>query len=288
MGPGWRYDNEWAMNIASMRTYFYIARAATAFLRARKLGSRKILAWLFAVALAGPAQALVGPAREAPEFAPYVVMVMKWSGGEADFCSASVIARDIVLTAAHCITDLSDTRVFFRDSQGEVVPFDVASIAIHPNFQPNIGRQHLISIDLALVRLVTPLPPSFKPVRLSDIGVVRIGELLRIVGFGRANERTSGTSGVLREGVVVTNGPKSPALVWLKDPNDTGLGGCTGDSGAPVFALDEPRLVAVAIKAKGENGFFCGAMTEAVQITPQMPWIRKTLQAWGATGRAAP
>lgn len=276
------------MNIVSMRTYFYIARPATAFLRARKLGLRKMLAWLFAMALASPAQALVGPAREAPEFAPYVVMVMKWSGGEADFCSASVIARDIVLTAAHCITDLSDTRVFFRDAQGDVVPFDVASIAIHPNFQPNIGRQHLVSIDLALVRLATPLPSSFKPVQLSDIRAVRIGELLRIVGFGRANERTSGTSGVLREGVVVTNGPKSPALVWLKDPNDTGLGGCTGDSGAPVFALDEPRLVAVAIKAKGENGFFCGAMTEAVQITPQMPWIRKTLQAWGATGRTAP
>lgn len=276
------------MNIVSMRSYFYIARPATAVLRARKSGLRKMLAWLFAMALASPALALVGPARQAPEFAPYVVMVENRSGGEADFCSASVISRDIVLTAAHCITDLDDTQVFFRDAQGEVVPFDVASIAIHPGYRPNIGRQRLISIDLALIRLATPLPSSFKPVQLSDFGSVRIGEFLRIVGFGRGDERTSGTSGVLRDGVVVTNGPKSPVLVWLKDPNDTGLGGCTGDSGAPVFALDEPRLVAVAIRAKGENGFLCGAMTEAVLITPQMPWIRKTLQGWGSTGRAAP
>lgn len=276
------------MNIASMRCYFYSARAGTAGSRAQSSGVRTLLAWVFAMALATPAAALVGPAYQAPEFAPYVVMVMNRSGGKADFCTASVISQNVVLTAAHCITDLDDTQVFYRDAQGELVPFGVATIAIHPGYRPNIGRQHIVSIDLALLRLATPLPASFRPVKLADIGVVRIGELLRLVGFGRADETKGGTSGVLRQGVVVTNPPKSPALVWLRDPEDAGLGGCTGDSGAPVFALDEPRLVAVAIRAKGENGFLCGAMTEAVQITPQMPWIRRTLRGWDSTGRVVP
>jgi hypothetical protein len=86
---------------------------------------------------------------------------------------------------------------------------------------------------------------------------------------------------VLRAGILSAAGPKSTFLLFLSDPGGTGLGGCTGDSGAPIFALDQPVLVAVAIRAKGAGGYACGASTEAVKIGPQLPWIRDTLQAWG-------
>lgn len=245
-------------------------------------GLRNTLACLSGMALAAPASALVGPSREAPELAPYAVMVMDRDGGDASFCTASVIARNVVLTAAHCVTDIPDTQVFFRGGQGKIVLFDVASIALHPEFKPNAGRQRLISIDLALLRLAGPLPPAFKPVELTGFGRPPIGQRFRIVGFGRADEAASGTSGVLRQGIVVARGPKSPVVVWLGDPDGTGLGGCTGDSGAPVLALDRPALAAVAIRARGNNGYSCGGLTEAVLIGPQMAWIRSTLQAWGA------
>jgi hypothetical protein len=238
--------------------------------------------------LTAPVFALVGPAREAPEFTPYVVTVLDKSGGGrrgggASFCTASVIAPNVVLTAAHCASNLSNTRVFFRGGQGQLVLFDVASIAVHPEFRPNIGRKHLISIDLALLRLAEPLPPTFEPIELTESGPVATGQPFRMAGFGRADESVSGTSGVLRAGILVASGPKSPVLVWLTDPDGTGLGGCTGDSGAPVLTIGQPALVAVAIRAKGNDGYSCGAMTEAVLIGPQMPWLRKTLQTWGAT-----
>jgi hypothetical protein len=288
MGEGWRGNNEWSMNIPKMCGYFRLASLANAFLPTRCLGLVTMLACLSGMALTVPVMALVGPAREAPEFAPYVVMVLDSSGGGgASFCSATVIAPDVVLTAAHCVSDLSDTQVFFRRGQGGLDFFDVASIAIHPEYRPNIGRQHLISIDLALLRLAKPLPPSFKPVELTDSLRVKIGQPLRIVGFGLANEDERGTSGVLRTGVLAVSEPKSPVLVWLTDPDGTGLGGCTGDSGGPIFAVGQPVLVAVAIKAKGNNGYSCGAVTEAALAGPQLPWIRKILQAWGATGSMA-
>ena len=271
------------MNIAIMRGYFRIVSLATACLPAPRVGVGTILACLFGMVFTAPVFALVGPAREAPELAPYVVTVLDKSGGGASFCTASVIAPDVVLTAAHCVSNLSNTRVFFRGGQGQLVLFDVASIAVHPEFRPNIGRKHLISIDLALLRLAESLPPTFKPIELTESGPVATGQPFRIAGFGRADESVSGTSGVLRAGILVASGPKSPVLVWLTDPDGTGLGGCTGDSGAPVLAIGQPALVAVAIRAKGNNGYSCGAMTEAVLIGPQMPWVRKTLQAWGAT-----
>jgi hypothetical protein len=275
------------MNIATMRGYFRSVSLAKAFLPAPRVGVGTILACLSGMVLTAPVIALVGPAREAPEFAPYVVSVLDKSGGGngggASFCTASVIAPDVVLTAAHCVSNLSDTRVFFRGDHSQLVLVDIASIAIHPEFRPKIGRKQLISIDLALLRLAEPLPPTFKPVELTDSGPVATGQPFRMAGFGRADESVSGTSGVLRAGILVASRPKSPVLVWLTDPDGTGLGGCTGDSGAPVLAIGQLALVAVAIRAKGNNGYSCGAMTEAVLIGPQIPWVRKTLQAWGAT-----
>jgi hypothetical protein len=274
------------MNIANMRGYF----RNVSLLPARRAGVGTILACLSGMVLTAPVFALVGPAREAPEFAPYVVAVLDKSGGGgggASFCTASIITQDVVLTAAHCVSNLSNTRVFFRGDHSQLVLVNIASIAVHPEFRPKIGRKQLISIDLALLRLAEPLPATFKPIELMDAGPVATGQPFRLAGFGRADESVSGTSGVLRAGILVASRPKSPVLVWLTDPDGTGLGGCTGDSGAPVLAIGQPALVAVAIRAKGNNGYSCGAMTEAVLIGPQMPWVRKTLQAWGATWSVA-
>jgi hypothetical protein len=336
------------MNIANMNGYFQIVSLAEAFLAAPRVALGTILTYLVGMVLTAPVFALVGPAREAPEFAPYVVSVLNKSGGGsggdgASFCTASVLAPNVVLTAAHCVSNLSDTRVFYRVSESRLALFDIpptawtlavaalivlwalcfgrvrkrvglvigfagfilfggalasyfwtdvptrlvfldiASVAIHPEFRPKIGRKHLISIDLALLRLAKPLPPAFKPIELAESGPVATGQPFRIAGFGRADESVSGTSGVLRAGILVATGPKSPVLVWLTDPDGTGLGGCTGDSGGPVLARAQPALVAVAIRAKGNDGYSCGAMTEAVLIGPQVPWVRKTLQAWGTT-----
>ncbi|HEX3495021.1 MAG TPA: S1 family peptidase, partial [Methylocella sp.] len=247
------------MNIVNMRGYFQIASLAKPFLPPPRAGMRQILACLSGMVLPAPVFALVGPAREAPEFAPYVVTVLDKSGGGASFCTAIVIAPNVVLTAAHCVSNLSDTRVFYRDGHSQLVFVDIASIAVHPEFRPKIGRKHLISIDLALLRLAEPLPPGFKPIELADSCPVATGQPFRIAGFGRAEESVSGTSGVLRAGILVASGPRSPFLVWLTDPDGTGLGGCTGDSGAPVLAVGQPALVAVAIRANGINGYSCGA-----------------------------
>ena len=342
MVQGWRGNNEWSMNIRRMRGYFRIVFHAKATLPVWRAALGTILACLSGIVLTTPVFALVGPAREAPEFAPYAVMVLDSSDGS--YCTASVIAPDVVLTAAHCVSGRSETRVFFRGGEGKLVFvvagwiawilasamlalllirfgrvraragiqaglslvllgsalayfvesrvaarlvfFDVAALAIHPEYRPNTG-QDLASIDLALLRLARPLPSPFQPVELQQSFSIETGQPLRIVGFGHADEEERDTPGVLRTAVLTVRGPKSPVLVRLIDPDGTGLGGCTGDSGAPILTIGRPALVAVAIRAKGNNGYACGAVTEAVLAGPQLPWIRKILQAWGAAGSLA-
>ena len=280
MEPGCRSDNEYMMNGASSSAYF-LRKASTL---------RKVFACLALLFLPAAALALVGPAREAPELEPYVVMVLDRSGGQKAYCSASVVARNIVLTAAHCVSDLNDlndTRVYFRDGQGRKALLEVASIAIHPLYHADAARRRLVSIDLALVRLVEPLPSTFTPVELNS-GPVAIGQMFRIAGFGVASERDSETGGVLRVGNVVARGPKSAIFMWAADPNDEGLGACTGNSGAPILAADRPLLVAVTVRAKGDSNHYCGALTQAVLVAPQRPWIEDTLRAWNMAENARP
>ncbi len=274
------------MNNAAMSKYLQFDGFASALRRRR-------MAWLngalLCVALApAPGFALVGPSRAAPDLEPYVVVVLSRDGPSAGFCSASVIARNIVLTAAHCVTSPDDARILLRDAEGQSTMIEVAAISINPGYRPDAVRRRLISIDLALLRLVEPLPDGFAPVALSKSVGAEVGKTFRVAGFGVAEEGAGRTGGVLREGELVASGPRSAILLWLTDPNHEGLGACTGDSGAPIFAAKEPVLVAVAVWAKGENGRFCGALTQAVLIAPQRRWIESVSGAWGAAGKAAP
>lgn len=276
------------MNDSALGYSFQHGRRGEAPLRRRPAHLALALTSLLMLLAAQPSLALVGPAREAPELRPYVVIVLNRNGSSASFCSASVIAPNVVLTAAHCVTTSDDTKVFFRDEDGGAITLDVASIALNPGYRPDAIRRRLVSIDLALVRLAQPLPDGFTPIALAkSIGPV-VGQRFRIAGFGVADETAGRTGGVLRQGELVASGPKSAILLWLTDPNREGLGACTGDSGAPVFAIDTPRLVAVAVWAKGENGRFCGALTQAVLIAPQRGWIDAILRAWSQTGSASP
>jgi|SRR5579875_607104 hypothetical protein len=272
------------MNMPEMREQFRIAFSPKTLSLARLTSLGAILIFLSVMATAGPAAALVGPSRLAPEFVPYVVMVLDKTGDSASYCSASVIAPDIVLTAAHCVSSPSHTQVFYR-GQDDLILFDVESLAIHPDYTPNLGERDLASIDLALLRLSRPLPPFFKPVELTDSFQVKAGQPLRIAGYGIASEVAREPPGLLRTGILSVIGPLSPLFVKLKDPEGRGLGGCTGDSGAPIFAIGSLRLVAVAIRAKGINGYSCGDVTEAVLIGPQLPWLHKSIEDLSAPGR---
>src|SRR5262245_11755115 len=273
---------------ASGSCFRYI-RCALLVSTGRDYAWQRLFFSLCSIALAVPASALVGPALEAPQYAPYVVVVLDQTGGKTNVCSASVVARNVVLTAAHCASGLAGTRVFYRQSSGDRVFLGTEKIAINPGYRSDASHQGEHSIDLALLLLSEPLPSQFRTVDLGGIGPIAVGQRVqmagfglsdddkvRIASFGPSDEDKSGTSGVLRAGVLISSGPKS-TFAFLIDPAGTGLGACVGDSGAPVFAGNGHLQVAVAIQAKGEGGDKCGDTTVAVQLAPQLPWIRETL-----------
>src|SRR5262249_43387811 len=130
-----------------------------------------------------PAAALVGGAPKANQsFARHVVMVV---GSDKTFCSGVVVARDHILTAAQCIHPATSYKIVGFDAPRTLKA--VASTIVHPDWDPTAVLRHRVSADVALIKLVVPLPPAYVPVSLADSQkVVTAGPQLIVAGYGSA------------------------------------------------------------------------------------------------------
>ena len=131
--------------------------------------SRAALAFACSVSISVPAAAIVGGGRRVSvSEVPIVAVLGKRSvarGTRAVFCTATPIARDIVLTAAHCV---------WPDAQVGIVPYPsvrpmlVRDIASHPQFSAQSFERHRATADVALIRLSLNLPGDIAPVALAE------------------------------------------------------------------------------------------------------------------------
>jgi hypothetical protein len=246
-----------------------------------RLGWRAALAAVGMAGMAGEAAAVVD-GREDPALGRQAVMVLNSHGG---FCTASVLAPTVLLTAAHCVTGSTAYLVFFRDADGSPVQLQPKAVSMHPEFRRNAVAERRKSIDLALVRLGAPLPDRFAPVTLDARGTPAAGETLTVAGYGLGRDGQAATGGTFRRADLAVIQPYGPSkiLVWLADPaagkGGNGAGACGGDSGGPIFGPDG-RLVAVTAFAEGAAGRQCGSLTQGVLVAPHRAWIDKVRAGW--------
>src|SRR6186713_1257972 len=80
---------------------------------------------------ASPALAVTGNAPAAPLQGRNAVMITSTAG---TFCTGAAIARDLVLTAAHCVAQGSSYKLIEFDSARQPKLLDIRDIERHPNF----------------------------------------------------------------------------------------------------------------------------------------------------------
>ena len=234
---------------------------------------------LCSAAISGPALAVIG-GREAPEAAASSVMVLSSNGG---VCTGIVVARDVVLTAAHCVAARAEHRVHFRDEAGAPVLVELAGRAAHPGYDAGAVAGRRRSIDLALLRTASLLPPRFVVAPLSS-AMPRAGETLALSGYGAARAGDARSAGTFRTVVLPVVEPygQSRILVWLES---SGLktapkaGACQGDSGGPIGPEGGSSVLAVSAWIGGA----CGGVSQGVLLGPQRDWIDRTLAGWGSS-----
>jgi secreted trypsin-like serine protease len=248
----------------------------------------RILAAALACLSISPALAIVGGAPPAPAILTRsVVMVV---GSYGTLCTATVIARDLLLTAAHCAQPGAQYQFVDAESGRETVLKDVARVARHPQFELKKLFAHLATADIALLKLADPLAPPFSPLPLDTRAQpAAAGELLTVAGYGVAVRGTSDSGGVLRTAALVAARGPDALQIRLVDPRTSGkhagLGACTSDSGAPALRGNGDSLAVVGLVSwsTGPNmGGGCGGVTGVTALAPYGAWITDTARGLGS------
>jgi hypothetical protein len=221
------------------------------------------------------ARALVGAAPDS-RFADRVAMVLMRGGGEAGFCSALVLDSRTLLTAAHCLRAIGDLAVHYRDASGAPVIITVEAAIAHPSYRPDAIRTRVESIDVALIRVTSPLPAPFAGAPIASGDAPAVGERVILSGYGAAREGDWKSGGELRSVTLAVRKPASKVLIWAADPDGRLAGACSGDSGAPIFSADGAEAVAIATWAQAPSGRGCGGLTQGPRLAPLRGWIEET------------
>ena len=208
------------------------------------------LLMLASLAFASPAGAVIG-GRPATEAYPWQVALADDSG---QFCGASLVRPDWVLTAAHCAEgeDAAKLKVILgrhklSSSDGEEI--GVAEIVVHEQYADDENGGH----DLALLRLERPSAAA--PVRIVSTGEAPLwaaGMPARVIGWGSSVFLVGPGSDDLQE-VDVTmvsdddcDTSYNALSPFVFDPETMvcagettgGKDSCQGDSGGPLVVKD--------------------------------------------------
>ena len=226
-----------------------------------------------------PATAITGNAPPASGLAARAIVMLV--DEREDLCTATALSADLLLTAAHCVAGKLKRAVKVYQTGQTVV---VTRVAQHPRFNFANYLASRATADVALVKLAAPLPDIIAPVTLAEPRRVAAGESLTIAGFGVTKNATPIGLGIPREAKLTVTGKPGSLQIRLLDPatlnKRPGLGGCTGDSGAPAFETDASgalRIVGVvswSTAPNDEDG--CGGLTGLTPLILYRDWIVQT------------
>lgn len=158
------------------------------------------------------------------------------NNGQGSLCTATLIDRRTLLTAAHCVDPaiLNATSLTIvasnANTESEIVrgvnTWNVVETRKHPQWNPNIGLSNDIAMAL-LERAPTGITP--KPWNTTSISTYG-GRPVRAIGYGTiGNNMGSGT----RRQVDLSMRQLTSSLLYIGNMSNKGI--CHGDSGGPTF-----------------------------------------------------
>ncbi|MBX2853374.1 MAG: trypsin-like serine protease [Rhodobacteraceae bacterium] len=182
-------------------------------------------------------------------------------------CGASIIDREWLLTAAHCLTPESfsyiDVTLGSSDlSNTQALRVQADRAVCHIGFDHKYAS---LSNDIALIRLPEPLPPSIPSVSLATPEqVYQLGRETRLksAGWGATITDSNGIPDLASDylkTVDLSLRDASGTHLFVSDPAGGVQGVCVGDSGGPlsIGADQGARLVGVTSHVQNVDGYQC-------------------------------
>ncbi len=184
-------------------------------------------------------------------------------------CTAAIIERDILITAAHCVMnkpDPSRLEVGFG-IEGDSVGRSVSAYIIHPGFR-GPGEKD----DIALLLLRNPVPSGYSPVPVHMKRLPR-GAKVVAAGYGR-NKADKASEPLLRRTTLTIVGFEGREAV-LEGPG--GWGTCLGDSGGPSYVWKNGKLELFGVISRGESASCKGIEVHGI-VAAHRHWIAEAIR----------
>jgi trypsin len=250
--------------------------------------------------------AIVGGAPAAGAAFPWLAEMLDVRGDETIECTGSVVAPRLILTAGHCVENLTTGAAYpasgfsvltFTQSArgGERQLSSVSGVIPYEGFKRSVDTG-----DAALLALSAPVrAPAITLGTSAGAGQLQAGTTATIVGWGKTRfterepSRTLRSAGTVVQASTWCARTAPPFLVsgelCALDAPSYSSGGCNGDSGGPLLvagANGVPVDVGIAVHVYGR----CSTRRPTVftRIEAIAPWLDSWIAAYAQPATPAP
>ncbi|MGZ3787861.1 MAG: S1 family peptidase [Bacteriovorax sp.] len=204
-----------------------------------------------------------------------VAIVTDKNDGQA-LCTGTIVAPDVVLTAAHCVDDgPQKLHLVFglnvQKTKHENIR-EADRFYQHPNWNRHLPTGEG---DLALIHFTGSLPTGYSPVKLADKNLtLKMGQKVLMIGYGVTDGESKSGAGKLRQ----TNSSiieRHSATEIISDGKKSSV--CFGDSGGPAFIETNKTFIQWGVASSVTNSS-CDDASIHTEVMKYLPWINSSIR----------
>lgn len=218
------------------------------------------------------------------------VALYQQMGEGGALCTASLITKNIAVTAAHCVEHGIDHMAVITGEKLESEDRDVLRV-VDSQISPGWSESRLAGEDagdIALVRFEGKLPKGYGPAHiLSKKAELKKGDEVILAGYGITNALKKTGAGTLRKTSVKVAEPEFGKTEILFDQHQ-GKGACHGDSGGPAFVEVNGKDYLLGVTSRGYPVTApddCKHQVIYTKVTAYRDWIKSTVKELNASRR---